>query len=428
MFGWEFPPYMSGGLGTACSGLTGALTGFGHPVLFVIPHCDPAEEASHVSLISASGFPLLETDLACPALKNPDVRTVDSLLMPYTGDHRYRERLKRRNDPEGTGKSSGTLSFDLSGNYGPDLMQEVRRFGMVAGAVARRHSFDIIHAHDWMTVHAGLYAREISGKPLILHIHSLEFDRSGNRIDPAIYDMERHGMRAADHVIAVSQYTKEMIVEHYGIDRRKISVVYNAATRHPDSITRFDQSSGRGEIKTVLFLGRITFQKGPEYFIEAAARVLKVFPEVRFIMAGSGDLMNLMIERVAELGIGQNFHFTGFLRGSDVERIFARSDLYVMPSVSEPFGIAPLEALLCDVPVIISKQSGVSEILHHALKVNFWDIDEMADNMIAVLKYPALVKEMMLRASEEIKRIRWQNSAARVIGIYRRVLAAAGPT
>jgi len=421
MFGWEFPPYMSGGLGTACFGLTRALNGFGHRVFFVIPRCDHAAEPSHVSLISASDYPLHEADIANPDLEYFDLQTVNSPLIPYIDDHEYKDLLKKWEDQKKQVEPSGPLLVTISGNYGPNLRSEVLRYGLVAGAIAREHSFDIIHAHDWMSVFAGLHARKISGKPLILHIHALEFDRSGEHINQEIYNIERHGMHAADHVITVSEYTKKVIVDRYGIDPRKVSVVYNAATRH--SLREFYRTPGQKKIKTVLFLGRITFQKGPEYFVEAAARVLKVFPEVMFVMAGAGDMMNQMIERVAELGIGRNFHFTGFLRGVDVERIFALSDLYVMPSVSEPFGISPLEALLCDVPVIISRQSGVSEILHHVLKVNFWDIDEMADKMVAVLKYPALVEEMTQRAAEEIKRIRWENAAARVIGIYRRVLA-----
>jgi len=421
MFGWEFPPYMSGGLGTACFGLTRALSGFGHHVFFVIPRCDPAAEPSHVSLISASGYPLNESDIAYTDLKYLNLQTVNSPLIPYIGDHQYKDLLKKREEQKKSGEPPGPLSVTISGNYGPNLRSEVLRYGQVAGAIAREHAFDIIHAHDWMAVFAGLHARAISGKPLVLHIHALEFDRSGEHINQEIYDIERYGMHAADHVITVSEYTKRVIVSSYGIDPRKVSVVYNAATRH--SIREFYRTPGQKKVKTVLFLGRITFQKGPEYFVEAAARVLKVLPEVMFVMAGAGDMMNRMIERVAELGIGRHFHFTGFLSGADVERMFATSDLYVMPSVSEPFGISPLEALLCDVPVIISKQSGVSEILYHVLKVNFWDIEEMADKMIAVLKYPILVEEMMQRAAEEIKRIRWENVAARVIWIYRRVLA-----
>ncbi|OPY15071.1 MAG: Glycogen synthase [Syntrophus sp. PtaB.Bin001] len=424
MFGWEYPPYMSGGLGTACLGLTRALAGFGHHVFFVVPHCDPAVGSSPVSLISASGYPLSESDLEYTDRQNVKYRIVDSPLSPYLTESEYSVLLREEKRRLKLKRPPGHLSVELSGGYGRDLMEEVLRYGQVAGAVARDHSFDIIHAHDWMAVYAGIHARTISGKPLVLHIHALEFDRSGDRINQEIYNIERHGMHSADHIVTVSEYTKKIIVNRYGVDSRKVSVVYNAAALHP--LRERYRIAGQKRTKTVLFLGRITFQKGPEYFIEAAARVLKVLPDVMFVMAGTGDMMDLMSERIAELGIGRHFHFTGFLQGAEVERIFALSDLYVMPSVSEPFGISPLEALLSGVPVMISKQSGVSEILNHVLKVNFWDIDEMADQMVAVLKYPALVEEMMKQAAEEISRIRWENSAARLIWIYRQVLAAKG--
>lgn len=423
MFGWEFPPHISGGLGTACHGLTQALTRFGHRIFFVIPRCDEPAEASHLSLISASGYPLSESAEENFPQECLHLYKVNSPLAPYLGDFQYKRRFEEWENPKGPG-SSEPRSIKLSGKYGPNLLSEVLRYGWVAGAIAREHSFDIIHAHDWMAVQAGLHARRISGKPLLLHIHALEFDRSGERINQEIYRIERHGMHAADHVLAVSEYTKRMIVDRYGVDPGKVSVVYNAVAG-PCS-KRVYRKPGAGRIKTVLFLGRITYQKGPEYFIEAAARVLKVLPEVKFVMAGAGDRMGRMIERVAELGIGRNFHFTGFLHGADVERMFAMSDLYVMPSVSEPFGISPLEALRSDVPVIISRQSGVSEILCNVLKVNFWDISELADKIVAVLKYPALVEEMMQRAAGEIQRIRWEHVAARVIWSYRRVLVETG--
>jgi glycogen(starch) synthase len=271
-----------------------------------------------------------------------------------------------------------------------------------------------------MTVFAGIEARAVSGRPFVLHIHSLEFDRSGENINQDIYDIERHGMEAADQVIAVSHYTKSAIVDRYGLDPAKVAVVHNAVRqndRMPDDRHRRDPAR-----KIVLFLGRITLQKGPDYFIEAAARILKELPEVTFVMAGCGDMMPRMVERVAELGIGGNFHFTGFLTGEEVERIYAGSDLYVMPSVSEPFGITPLEAMRYDVPVIISRQSGVSEILHHVLKVDFWDVSEMADKMIAVLRHPALAADMVERSREALQQIHWEGAAVKIENIYRSLL------
>jgi glycosyltransferase involved in cell wall biosynthesis len=271
-----------------------------------------------------------------------------------------------------------------------------------------------------MTVLAGLYAKEVSGKPLILHIHSLEFDRSGEHINRDIFYIERYGMVSADHIIAVSHYTKNLIVSRYGIDPDKISVVHNAVSRaEAPNIYHVGRSPDK---KIVLFLGRITFQKGPDYFVEAAAKVLEKLPEVTFVMAGAGDMMPRMIERVAELGIGKNFHFTGFLHGSEVEQIFTMSDLYVMPSVSEPFGISPLEAMIYDVPVIISRQSGVSEILHHALTVDFWDVNEIANKIIAILRYPILVAEIVERSRDELRKVRWEYAAEKIVEVYQHAL------
>jgi len=227
-------------------------------------------------------------------------------------------------------------------------------------------------------------------------------------------------METADHIIAVSHYTKDSTINRYGISPEKITVVHNAVSRGAsEAVRRTEKNGGR---KIVLFLGRITFQKGPDYFVEAARLVLESIPEVTFVMAGTGDMMPRMMEKVAELQIGRNFRFTGFLRGADVERMYAMSDLYVMPSVSEPFGISPLEAMLYDVPVIISKQSGVSEILHHALKVDFWDVRELAGKMIALLMHPSIGDEMSERAREELKMIKWEHAAEKIISVYRQVL------
>jgi glycosyltransferase involved in cell wall biosynthesis len=413
MFGWEFPPRISGGLGTACFGMTRALTGLGHEIVFVMPHCDEETPPGFVELVAASRIPLPPVDREAPAAwKGLNLRAVHARLRPYLDDRRYQNLLRGLS-------ASGCLH--ITGGYGTDLISESVRYGKAAGVIARERRFDIIHAHDWMAVFAGIEARTASGRPLVLHIHSLEFDRSGENIHQDIYDIERHGMEAADRVIAVSHYTRRMIVERYGVNPAKISVVHNAVIKDgatPDGRLRRDPVR-----KIVLFLGRITFQKGPDYFIEAAARVLKEMPEVTFVMAGDGDMMPQMVERVAEREIAGNFHFTGFLTREEVERLFAISDLYVMPSVSEPFGIAPLEAMRCDVPVIISRQSGVSEILHHVLKVDFWNVSEMADKIIAVLRRPSLAAEMVARSREELQQIHWEGAAVKIGNIYRSLLA-----
>jgi glycosyltransferase involved in cell wall biosynthesis len=309
---------------------------------------------------------------------------------------------------------------DLTGQYGPDLLSEVVRYGVVAGAVGTERTFDVIHAHDWMSVFAGLRARSSSGKPLILHIHALEYDRSGENINRDIFEIERWGMSQADAVVAVSHYTKGRIVELYGIPAEKISVVHNAVSRsEAQSSLQVVKIPVR---KIVLFLGRITFQKGPDYFVEAAARLLRQIPDLTFVMAGSGDMMIRMVERVAELGIGQHFHFTGFLRGEDVERMFAMSDLYVMPSVSEPFGISPLEAMMYDVPVILSKSSGVAEVLRHAPQVDFWDVDGLAEKMASLLSDPELARQVVEDCRTEMQRIHWDRAAEELESIYHRVV------
>jgi glycosyltransferase involved in cell wall biosynthesis len=408
MFGWEFPPLISGGLGTACHGITHALTGLGHEITFVMPYGQPEAVSDGIRIVVAQRREeMLEPKDVSIRPKGLSILTVPSSLRPYLNDRAYRSIL--------TGEPVSRLS-NAAGHYGADLVAEAVRYGKAAGAVAREHRFDIIHAHDWMTVHAGIEARTISGRPLILHIHSLEYDRSGENKNPDIYEIERYGMMQADRVIAVSQYTKKTIVDRYGVDPAKITVIYNAVSR--DDTDPPKGKRGDSTRKTVLFLGRITMQKGPDYFVEAAAMVLKMMPDVTFVMAGAGDMMPHMVERVAELGIGKNFHFTGFLTNDEVEKIYAGADLYVMPSVSEPFGIAPLEAVCSGVPVIISRQSGVSEILRHVLKVDFWDVVQMADKIIATLRHPTMAAEMVERSRAELQHICWEGAAVNIENLY----------
>jgi len=288
--------------------------------------------------------------------------------------------------------------------------------------LARGEDFDVIHAHDWMTYPAGVAVAGVTGKPLVVHIHSTEFDRSGEHVNQVVYDIERRGMERAGRVIAVSHYTRGIVVSRYGIPAEKVEVVYNGVERN--SQWSFVDTSIKRDEKLVLFLGRITMQKGPEYFLRAAKKVLEVMDNVRFVMAGSGDMMYRSVELAAGLGIGHKVLFTGFLRGDDVHKIYRLADLYVMPSVSEPFGIAPLEALDNDVPVLISKQSGVSEVLRHALKVDFWDVNEMANKIVAVLKYAPLRMTLRNHGNFEVRRLRWKDAARNCIRIYQEMLVA----
>jgi glycogen synthase len=307
-------------------------------------------------------------------------------------------------------------------HYAGDLFGEVQRYAALAAEIARNETFDVVHAHDWMTFPAGLAVAGLKGCPLVVHVHSTEFDRSGQHVDQRIYDIERRGMHGAIKVIAVSHLTKNQCVQMYGVDPSKVEVVYNAI----ESNGAYDEEQYKihRDEKVVLFLGRITMQKGPEYFLAAAKKVLEVMDNVKFVMAGSGDMIRRTIEMAASMGIGHKVLFTGFLRGGDVERVFKMADLYVMPSVSEPFGIAPLEAMSHDVPVIISKQSGVSEVLQHALKVDFWDINEMANKIIAVLRHPPLASTLRQHGNFEVRKMSWTDAAQACTKVYDQAVGA----
>jgi glycosyltransferase involved in cell wall biosynthesis len=286
---------------------------------------------------------------------------------------------------------------------------------MVAATIAKENEFDIIHAHDWLTYLAGIVAKRISGKPLVIHVHATEFDRSGESVDKAVYDLEKLGMDEADAIMAVSNLTRNIVITKYNIPESKVFTVHNAVDFSEKTATKVNRTIDE---KIVTFLGRITFQKGPEYFIEAANKVSKRLPNVRFVMAGSGDMMNRMVKRVAKLNLGSRFHFTGFLKGDDVNKMYSYSDVYVMPSVSEPFGISPLEAMRSGVPVIISKQSGVSEVLKHALKVNFWDVNALADSIHALLRYKGLNNMITRSGLDEVNSFSWDGVAQLVKQIY----------
>jgi glycosyltransferase involved in cell wall biosynthesis len=289
---------------------------------------------------------------------------------------------------------------------------------MVAGVIAQDVDFDVIHAHDWLTFPAGIAAKQASGKPLVIHVHATDFDRSGGNVNPNVYSIEKQGMDAADTIITVSNLTRKIVIEKYGIKPQKVITVYNAVEPYqhnnkPTVNCGFDE-------KIVTFLGRITMQKGPEYFIEAANLVLKRMDNVRFVMAGSGDMMNKMIRKAAQLKITNKFHFTGFLKGDDVYQMYRMSDVYIMPSVSEPFGISPLEAMQAGVPVIISKQSGAAEILSNAIKLDFWDVEAMADAIYGIIKYPALSKTLARNGRKESHQLKWKDSACAVKHVYKK--------
>jgi glycosyltransferase involved in cell wall biosynthesis len=419
MLGWEFPPFISGGLGTACYGLTKAMDQLGIHVTFVLPRMVDSKYSTHVNLLTPGSQMPMRT-LKFKELKNVVFHAINSPLQPYSTADVYQRRIEESLRQKHLDNASVPNQYFGTSDYNSDMYTEVHRYAAAAVELAGNEQYDIVHAHDWMTYPAGIAVSAFRERPLIVHVHSTEFDRSGENVNQMIYDIEREGMERADKVIAVSHYTRNIIISRYGISGEKVEVVYNGVERNSnnnDNWTLTETGIGKDE-KIVLFLGRITMQKGPEYFLHAAKKVLDVMDNVKFVMAGSGDLIHRAVEMAAELGIGHKVLFTGFLRGEDVRKIYKMADLYVMPSVSEPFGIAPLEALDNDVPVIISKQSGVSEVLVHALKVDFWDVNEIANKITAVLKYPPL--EMMLRnhGNFEVRKLQWKDSAKKCAAIY----------
>jgi len=419
MFGWEFPPHITGGLGTACFGLTKGLTKHGTEVIFVVPKAYGDENQEAVKLVNASDISIDYEDKTYKEYWNRiTYMEIGSNLIPYVGPEEFKN-IVEQNKLNSIEEKKSILSekFTFSGKYGKDLMDEVSRYALISSAVAAKSNFDVIHAHDWLTYPAGIAAKSVSNKPLVVHMHATEFDRSGENINQSVYDIERKGMEEADKVITVSNLTRQIVIEKYGIDPSKIVTVYNAVEPLNKKFSSINNKAV--EEKIVSFVGRITFQKGPEYFIEAAKKILDVDKNVRFVMAGSGDMLNRMISRVAQLRIAKNFHFAGFLKGDDVDKMFSMSDVFVMPSVSEPFGIVPLEAMRSNVPVVISKQSGVSEILIHALKVDFWDIDALADSIYGLLHYNALSKVFKKFGKDEVDNLKWENAAIKVNDVYK---------
>lgn len=500
MLGWEFPPFITGGLGTACFGLTKALDRLGVDTTFVLPKSVPDEEGRHVRLISpgqdardlvqsiteTEDQPPAAAPEPTPSTDGPrDRRWVESVSETWTETETPRpprvrfieggpvtaegvydaghpvmrriieesgmdisrlrtlarsgafvdEELAKglddvdltmfsvvpeagppRHEGDDLGEERETESDDYSGN----LFRQAEQYARFCSSIARAVDFDVIHAHDWLTYPAGLAVSRLSGKPLVVHVHSTEFDRSGEHVNQPVYNIERRGMHGATRVVAVSHLTKNIVVNRYGIDPSKVTVVWNGVDLTPgsDSASRIESRD-----KLVLYFGRITLQKGPEFFIAAAKRVLEIMPDVKFVVAGSGDLAERMIRMAAELGIGHKVLFTGFLRGTDIERVFSIADLYVMPSVSEPFGIAPLEAMSHDVPVLISRNSGVSEVLTHALKCDFWDVDEMANKIIAVLRHSPLSNALRDGGRFELRRITWDGAAEKCEEVYRAMMA-----
>ncbi len=471
MLGWEFPPHISGGLGTACFGMTEALAAKGVEVTFVVPRAYGDEDARFVRVVGCNdvaaalraeggaGDPTrlegMAAELYAVESDDPGVHRlveVDSLLTPYLNEEEYRRRLAKeqgmRSDllsVPGTTMSEirqilAMHSTDLTGarrarrfiesfapsaftgRYGPDLMSEVARYAVVVGEAAMNEDFDVIHAHDWLTYPAGIVAAAVSGRPLVVHVHATEVNRSPEGgANPQVREIEKLGLDAADRILAVSDFLGRILVDEYAADPAKIRTAHNGFLPFDGAEAAVNRRTIHDPI--VLLLGRVTFQKGPEYFLRAAARVVKAIPNAQFVIAGSGDMLSYIVELSAELGIARNVHFTGFLRGDAVREMYDQADVYVMPSVSEPFGIAPLEAMSLGTPVIISKQSGVAEVVSGALTIDFWDVEAMADKIIAVLQQPALRKQLVETAHRDLSRLSWAEMVDTLIDVYTEVLS-----
>lgn len=414
MFGWEFPPHILGGLGTASYGLTrGMSVQNDMEISFVLPKPWGDEDQSFMKIIAANKVPVVWRDPNWDYLNQ-------ELAGRITTDeyYHYRNCIQEDNNHIGT---NGIGSIEFSGRYPDNLQEEIRNYDAVAGVVSRALDFDIIHSHDWLTYPAGVHAKYVSGKPLVIHVHATDFDRSRGNVNPVVYSIEKAGMDHADHIITVSDKTRDTVIDRYHIDPRKVTTVHNAVEPLSPTIQAIEGKHNTKD-KVVTFLGRITMQKGPEYFVEAAYKVLQKTDNVRFVMAGSGDMMEKMISLVANRNIGDRFHFTGFLKGNQVYEMLKSSDVYIMPSVSEPFGISPLEAMQVGVPTIVSKQSGCAEILNNAIKVDYWDIDAMANAIYSIITYPSMYDYLRVEGKKEVDGIIWENAALKVRDIYERVL------
>lgn len=406
MFGWEFPPLKSGGLGTACYDLTKGLSKQGVDVTFVMPTSTEGVEAEFVNLVGTDKLS-----------KNIKIKKIKTILTPYATSQSYDETFNQQISKQGTkGKEA----------YGENLYEEVYRYGEVAKFITEQAmeegDFDVVHAHDWMTYKAGINAREISGKPLVVHIHASEYDRTAGNPNPFIRELEFEGLDAADMIIANSNFTKNNVVRDYGISPDKIEVVHWGIDPHDPKYHMNFRSELNENNKIVMYMGRITVQKGVEYFVRAARKVLDYIDDVKFVVAGDGDMLPRIIQETAELGLTNKFLFTGWLKGTDPHKAMQMADLFIMPSVSEPFGLQAVEAMANNTPVIVSKQSGASEVIKHALKVDFWDVDELANKIIGVLRHPEAHHELSKNSYQEIKTFNLEEPAKKCVDCYQKVM------
>ena len=447
MLGWEYPPHIAGGLGTACEGLTRALARLNMDITFVMPQVHGDEPADHMVITDhmidadyeeshSEGFYDNQDGSSFPDGETGIERIpIETFLMPYWTEASYKKFVESQpivysevsDNPEDEVLASKPRLHKRQDIYGGDIFQQVAKFTRRVIRESIKLDFDVIHAHDWMTFPAAKAIQQITGKPLACHVHSLEYDRSGKGVNPRIRDIERLGVEAATRVITVSHYTKGIISQEYSVPENKISVVHNGIYTR-EAFTHYKHEDNDGAHSIVLFIGRVTFQKGPEYFVRAAQKVIPHVPNVLFVLAGSGDMLEPIKQMVNEMGLSDYFEFPGFVRGKNVEKYYSIADMYVMPSVSEPFGLTALEAVDFGTPALISRQSGASEVLGNTLKFDFWDVDRLSDLIMNALLHPEMRKEMARMARKELGGLRWDAAATKCVEIYNELTSSKGVT
>lgn len=396
-FGWEFPPALSGGLGVACYSLTRELMEGGVEVVFVLPR--QQETLGDSKFIFADKHHRVK------------FREVSSSLRPYSATDSLVYYIDGYKDGLPIIKSR-------------TIMEEAYRFAQQAAIIAEEEEFDVIHAHDWVSYLAGVSAKMVSGKPLILHVHATSFDQAASdNVDPGIFKIETECFAKADKIITVSNFTKDIVVRKHGVSPEKVEVVHNGCdvSLPPKHIPTLKELKDQGK-KIILYHGRITIQKGVDYFVSAARKVIDIDPNVVFVISGSGDMAHRIMHQVGSMSLSKNVIFAGALWGDDRDRMYQSADLLVMPSVSEPFGLVPLEALQHGTPSLISKQSGVSEVMTHVLKVDFWDVDEMANKILATLRYPVMREQIINEGRRSLFTLSWREAANKVMQLYKNLL------
>ncbi len=420
VLGWEFPPRMVGGLAIATYGIVEAMSQY-IKVHLIIPYKDAnTPEIENVTIYGLNDLALnIEEKQLTSLLKRQTVISTFTEIHSYPAVYEtgveIMEVVEMEIKEQKIDKSfrSHLNVFKSEEMYGKSLWEKIPVYTEIVNEIAAFIDFDVIHCHDWVTFGAGKRLKESYGKPLCLHVHALETDRSHKKIKNRIYDIEQSAMEMADLIFPVSQYTKEQIIAHYGMKGDKITPIYNAIEEK--YIERWRHKiPGR----LVTFLGRITAQKGPQYLYDTAVKVIDAYPDVTFVIAGTGDQLMSLIAASADKQISKHFIFTGFITRNDVDALLATSDIYFMPSVSEPFGLTALEATRAGVPCVLSKQSGASEVLPSALVADHWDTDLFAAHILKLLSDEPFRQQVIQQNQEEMNRISWMASAAKIVSTY----------